>query len=321
MRILFWFLLLAAAAVGVALRGQAHQRLRAVRRAAVPRRDLAQSVPAARSSAASSAATGSCGSRSRTAALPARSAGAAAQAAARSARAASRMLPSSRCSKADTARRASSPRKRSTSRNRPGFAALVAARAALDTRDFATAEALLTRSAVQTRSLAVPRLMLDAEMKLEQGRPIEALATLQLLKQGGGLAHRGAATRAARAAGRRPLRGDPAARRPARQAQGVRRAAKATTCAAAAHAEELAARTHDPAGLRAYWSKLTDTEQRTPKLARAAARSFASWAAIARPRRSCSEASSGIGSPSSSPNTPNAGRRSPRGSSPRPSAG
>src|SRR6185369_12167222 len=44
---------------------------------------------------------------------------------------------------------------------------------------------------------------------------------------------------------------------------------------AAAHAEELSARAHDPAGLRAYWSKLTDTEQRLPKVARAAARGFA----------------------------------------------
>ena len=56
---------------------------------------------------------------------------------------------SSRCSKAATARRVNSPRKASGFRGAPGFAALVAARAALDTRDFATAEAHLTGPVAQ----------------------------------------------------------------------------------------------------------------------------------------------------------------------------
>jgi len=43
---------------------------------------------------------------------------------------------------------------------------------------------------------------------------------------------------------------------------------------AAAHAQELAARVLDGEGLRAYWSKLAEGEQRNPKIARAAARSF-----------------------------------------------
>jgi HemY protein len=43
---------------------------------------------------------------------------------------------------------------------------------------------------------------------------------------------------------------------------------------AAAHAQELAARVLDGEGLRAYWAKLSDAEQRMPKIARAAARSF-----------------------------------------------
>ena len=43
---------------------------------------------------------------------------------------------------------------------------------------------------------------------------------------------------------------------------------------AAAHAGELATRANDPAGLRAYWSKLSDAEQRRPRIARAAAKSF-----------------------------------------------
>jgi HemY protein len=155
----------------------------------------------------------------------------------------------------------------------PGFAALVAARAALDTRDFATAESHLTGSITQERSLAVPRLMLDAEMKLEQGRPLEALATLQALKKEAGL-HTAALRlelRALHAAGRH-------AEIPALVDQLVRRkvygAQEGDYLRAAAHAEELEARTHDPAGLRAYWGKLSDTEQRLPKIARAAAKSF-----------------------------------------------
>ena len=43
---------------------------------------------------------------------------------------------------------------------------------------------------------------------------------------------------------------------------------------AAAHAGELEARAHDPAGLRAYWSDLSDADQRLSKIARAAAKSF-----------------------------------------------
>jgi HemY protein len=43
---------------------------------------------------------------------------------------------------------------------------------------------------------------------------------------------------------------------------------------AAAHAQELEARADDASGLRAYWAKLSDAEQRMPKIARAAARSF-----------------------------------------------
>ena len=153
------------------------------------------------------------------------------------------------------------------------IAALVAARAALDTRDFATAEAHLTGSVMQTGSLAVPRLMLDAEMKLEQGRPLDALSALQALKKEAG-AHTAALRlelRALQGVGR-------FAEIPALVDQLVRRkvygAQEGEHLRAAAHAEELAARAHDPAGLRAYWSKLSDTEQHLPKIARAAAKSF-----------------------------------------------
>jgi len=155
----------------------------------------------------------------------------------------------------------------------PGIAALVAARAALDTRDFATAEAHLTGSVVQAGSLAVPRLMLDAEMKLEQRRPLEALATLQALRKEAG-SHTAALRlelRALQGTGRYadiPPLVDQLVRRKVYGAQ------EGDHLRAAAHAEELTARAHDAAGLRSYWSKLSDAEQRLPKIARAAAKSF-----------------------------------------------
>ena len=52
-----------------------------------------------------------------------------------------------------------------------GLAALVGARAAADMRNFDDAHALLSRPDAGTASLAVPRLMLEAEMALEQGQP------------------------------------------------------------------------------------------------------------------------------------------------------
>src|SRR6266436_2049170 len=52
-----------------------------------------------------------------------------------------------------------------------GLAALVAARAAIDVRQFDAAEAYLGRPETQARSLAVPRLTLSAEIALEQGQP------------------------------------------------------------------------------------------------------------------------------------------------------
>jgi len=156
----------------------------------------------------------------------------------------------------------------------PGIAALVAARAALDTRDYATAEAHLTGQSAQATSLAVPRMMLDAEMKLEQGRPLDALAVLQALRKEAG-SHTAALRlelRALQAAGRYaeiPPLVDQLVKRKVygpQEGEHVR---------AAAHAEALVARANDPAELRAYWSRLSDTEQRMPRIARAAAKSFA----------------------------------------------
>jgi HemY protein len=155
----------------------------------------------------------------------------------------------------------------------PGIAALIAARAAIDVRDFATAEAHLTGNAVQIPSLAVPRLMLDAEMKLEQSRPLDALATLAALRKEAG-SHTAALRlqlRALNAAGRYaeipPLVGELVKRK-------VYGSDEGDALRAAAHAEEIAARAQDPDGLRAYWVRLGDGEQRAPKVARAAARAF-----------------------------------------------
>ena len=157
--------------------------------------------------------------------------------------------------------------------NAPGIAALVAARAALDTRDYPTAEAHLTGQTAQAGSLAVPRMMLDAEMKLEQGRPLDALAVLQALRKEAG-SHTAALRlelRALQGAGRYaeiPPLVDQLVKRKVYGPQ------EGDHVRAAAHAGELATRANDPAGLRAYWSKLSDAEQRRPRIARAAAKSF-----------------------------------------------
>ena len=154
-----------------------------------------------------------------------------------------------------------------------GLAALVGARAAIDTRDFAAAETLLARPDVQGASLAVPRLMLEAEMKLEQRQPIEALGILQALEKEAG-SHTAALRlklRALQGTGRFseiPALVDALVKRK------VYGAAEGDFVRAAAHAQELAARRDDAGGLRAYWSRLSDTEQRLPKIARAAAKSL-----------------------------------------------
>jgi HemY protein len=154
-----------------------------------------------------------------------------------------------------------------------GIAALLGARAAIDAREFSAAEALLARPDAQVASLAVPRLMLDAGMKLEQGQPLEALAILRSLRKEAG-SHSAALRlelRALQGAGRY-------ADIPPLVDQLVKRKAYGPTegnfVRAAAHAQELAARAHDPGGLRAYWEKLSDAEQRMGKIARAAAQSF-----------------------------------------------
>ena len=154
-----------------------------------------------------------------------------------------------------------------------GLAALLGARAAIDSREFGAAESMLARPDAQTKSLAVPRLMLEAELKLEQGQPREALAVLQALRKEAG-SHTAALRlelRALQGAGRY-------AEIPAVVDQLVKRkaygAAEGELVRAAAHAQELVARQHDAAGFRSYWSKLSDSEQRMPRIARAAAQTL-----------------------------------------------
>ena len=154
-----------------------------------------------------------------------------------------------------------------------GLAALIGARAALETRDFAGAAALLARPDAQSASLRVPRLMLEAELALEQGRPNEALARLAELKRDTG-AHTAALRlelRTLTQAGRHtevPALLDQLAKRKVYEPD------QAALLRAAAHADALRSLAADAAGLRAYWNKLSDNDRALPKIALAGARSF-----------------------------------------------
>lgn len=154
-----------------------------------------------------------------------------------------------------------------------GLNAIVGARAAIDVRQFDAAEALLNRPDAQAASLAVPRLMLLAEIALEQGQPQRSLDILRELRREAGM-HT--------AALRLELRCLQAARRWTDVAplleQLVKRKVFDSTQAehvrVTAQSEQLKALAHDAAGLREYWSRLPDAAKRHPKVARAAARSF-----------------------------------------------
>ena len=154
-----------------------------------------------------------------------------------------------------------------------GLAALVAARASIDTREFDAALNYLGRPDAGVGSLAVPRLMLTAETALERGQPGDALAQLGELKREAGL-HTAALRlelRALTAAGRQaeipPLVDQLIKRR-------VYDAAQGDLVRAGAHAEALLALRQDAAGLRAYWNRLPDADRQKPKVARAGATSF-----------------------------------------------
>ncbi len=158
----------------------------------------------------------------------------------------------------------------------PGSAslnAIIAARAAMDVRDFDTAERVLASAEAQTHSLAVPRLMLSAEIALEHGQPQQALALLAELRKEAGM-HT--------AALRLELRALQAARRwadvPVLLEQLVRRkvfdSTQADLVRESAYSEQLKSLAQDTSGLRDYWSRLPESNKTQPKVARAAAQSF-----------------------------------------------
>jgi HemY protein len=154
-----------------------------------------------------------------------------------------------------------------------GLAALIGARAAIDVRQYAAAEELLGRSEAQGRSLAVSRLTLSAESALEQDQPQEALRILSDLKREAGL-HTAAlrlelrAAQAARRFGDIPKLVDQLVKR------GVFDAAHGAEVKIAAQREQLRTLAADAAGLREAWNRLPDAARTEPRIARTAARSF-----------------------------------------------
>jgi HemY protein len=154
-----------------------------------------------------------------------------------------------------------------------GVAALVGARAALDVRQYAGAEEFLGRPEAQSRSLAVPRLTLSAEIALERGQPQEALRILGSLRREAGM-HTAALRlelRATQAAGRF---GDIPPLVEQLIKRGVFDAAQGEQVKIAAQREHLRALATDAAGLRDAWGRLPDATRTQPKVARAAAHSF-----------------------------------------------
>ncbi len=154
-----------------------------------------------------------------------------------------------------------------------GLPALLGARAAIDMHQFAEAEALLARPDANVTSLTVPRLMLEADMALEQGQPGVALTKLAELRREAGL-HTAALrleVRALTAAGRHadiPPVVDQLVKRKVYDGE------QGELLRASAHAEALATLRHDATGLRTYWNRLSDAERQNPKVARAGATSF-----------------------------------------------
>ena len=154
-----------------------------------------------------------------------------------------------------------------------GLAALIAARAAIDVRQFDKAEGFLASPGAQGKSLAVPRLTLAAEIALERGQPQEALRLLQSLREEAGL-HT--------AALRLELRAMQSARRftdiPPLVEQLVKRKVfdpmQGEQVRIAAQREQLRALAHDAPGLRDTWSRLPDATRTQAQVARAAAQSF-----------------------------------------------
>ena len=154
-----------------------------------------------------------------------------------------------------------------------GVAALVAARAAIDVRQFEVAESFLSRPEAQATSLAVPRLTLSAEIALQQGQPQEALRILESLRREAGL-HTAAlrlelrASQAARRFGAIPPLVEQLVKR------GVFEPAQGEQLRIASQREQLRALATDASGLREAWKQLPEATRTKPQIARAAALSF-----------------------------------------------
>jgi HemY protein len=154
-----------------------------------------------------------------------------------------------------------------------GIPALIASRAATEMHEFDVAKELLARADVGVPSLAVPRMMLQAEVALAQGRGTDALAILGELKR-----EAGSHTAALRLEMRTLAAAGHHAEVPPIVDQLVKRkvydAAQGEMLRASAHAKALTALASDPAGLREYWNRLPDADRFHPKVARAAAKSL-----------------------------------------------
>ena len=154
-----------------------------------------------------------------------------------------------------------------------GLAALVGARAAIDVRDYRSAEKMLGRADARVPSLAVPRMMLEAELALERGQPGLALDRLDELRREAG-SHTAAQRLALRALG---AAGRPEAI-PAVVDQLVKRkvydAEQGAMLKASAYADVLAALAGDESAFREAWERLPDADRAHPKVALAAARAL-----------------------------------------------
>lgn len=154
-----------------------------------------------------------------------------------------------------------------------GLNAIIAARAALEVRDFTQVEEFLSRPDTQVTSLAVPRLMTEAEMLLAQNRPADALEVLAALRKEAGM-HT--------AALRLELRALQAARRwheiPPLLEQLVRRKVfepgQADQLRRRVQSEQLRELVHDARGFREFWNRLPDADRNDARVTAAAARSF-----------------------------------------------
>ncbi len=150
------------------------------------------------------------------------------------------------------------------------LAALLAARAAIEVRDFDTANDLLARIAAMTPQFTAARLMMDAEIELALQRPQTALTLLQRLRADAGM-HT--------AALRLELRALQAAKRwadvPALLEQLKRRdvldKVQADQLRWHAQAEHLESLSADSAALNEYWQRLPESDRRHPRVAAAAA--------------------------------------------------